>query len=61
VLTNTSFASTSEPAATINTWTEFWNDDPKPFVWTTNAEDIIAKVRRGKAGLNDVTKSATHH
>lgn len=61
VLTNTSFASTSELAATINTWTEFWNDDPEPFVWTTNAEDIIAKVRRGKAALNDVTKSATHH
>ena len=61
VLTNTSFASTSELAATIDTWTEFWNDDPEPFVWTTNAEDIIAKVRRGKAALNDVTKTATHH
>jgi transposase len=61
VLTNTSFASTSELAATIDTWTEFWNDDPEPFVWATNAEDIITKVQRGKATLNDVTKSATHH
>lgn len=60
-LTNTSFGSTNELANTIDTWTEFWNDDPEPFVWTTNAQDIIAKVRRGKAALHDVTKSATHH
>jgi transposase len=61
VLTNTSFGSTTELTATINTWTEFWNGDPEPFVWTTNAEDIIAKVRRGRTALRDVTKSATHH
>ena len=61
VLTNTSFASTRELTATIDTWTEFWNNDPEPFVWTTNAEDILTKVRRGKATLNDVTKSATDH
>ncbi len=61
VLTNTSFGSTNELADTIDTWTGFWNDDPEPFVWTTNAEDIIAKVRRGKAALHEVTNSATHH
>jgi len=60
-LTNTSFGSTDQLTATIDTWTEFWNDNPEPFVWTTNAEDIITKVRRGKAALHDVTKSATHH
>jgi len=60
-LTNTSFQSTNELTTTIDTWTEFWNHNPEPFVWTTNAEDIITKVRRGKAALHDVTKSATHH
>lgn len=61
VLTNNSFDSKRELTETLDTWTSFWNDDPEPFVWTSNAEDIIAKVRRGKAALDDVTKSATHH
>ena len=37
-----------------------WNDDPKPFVWHKPAEEIIAKVRRGRAALHQV-KSATDH
>ena len=60
-LTNTGFGSTDQLTATINTWTGFWNNDPEPFAWTTNAKDIIAKVRRGKAALHDITNSATHH
>jgi hypothetical protein len=42
-------------------WTSHWNDDPKPFVWHKTAEQIITKVRRGRATLDRVTKSATHH
>ncbi len=42
----------------IEIWTEHWNDDPKPFVWHKQAEEIIAKVRRGRASLTQV-KSAT--
>ena len=44
----------------IETWTEHWNDDPKPFVWHTPAQEIIAKVRRGRESLHQV-KSATRH
>ena len=33
------------------------NDDPKPFIWHKPAEEIIAKVRRGRAALTQV-KSA---
>jgi hypothetical protein len=44
----------------IETWTEHWNDDPKPFVWKKPAEEIIAKVRRGRAALHQI-KSATDH
>jgi transposase len=61
ILTNTSFGSRQDLIDTIDTWASFWNHNPEPFVWTTNAEDIIAKVRRGRAALDDVTKSATHH
>ena len=45
----------------IDLWVEHWNDDPKPFIWNKTAEDIIAKVQRGRAALTHQTKSATHH
>ncbi|MCU1492513.1 MAG: family transposase, partial [Acidimicrobiaceae bacterium] len=41
-------------------WAEHWNDDPKPFVWHKPAQEIIEKVRRGRAQLAQV-KSATAH
>jgi len=44
----------------IELWAEHWNDDPKPFVWKKTADEIIAKVRRGRAALAEA-KSATHH
>ena len=44
----------------IELWAEHWNDDPKPFVWKKPAEEIIAKVRRGRAALTEA-KSATNH
>ena len=44
----------------IETWAEHWNDDPQPFVWHKPAEEIIEKVRRGRATLHQI-KSATHH
>jgi hypothetical protein len=45
----------------IDTWTSHWNDDPHPFVWTKPANDIITKVLRGRAQLDRVNESATHH
>jgi transposase len=42
----------------IETWVEHWNDDPKPFIWHKPAEEIVSKVRRGRAALAEV-KSAT--
>jgi len=43
----------------IELWAEHWNDDPHPFVWKKTAEEIIAKVRRGRVALTEA-KSATH-
>jgi hypothetical protein len=42
-------------------WASHWNDDPKPFVWTKTVDDIITKVKQGRAALDRVTESATHH
>jgi transposase-like protein len=44
----------------IETWSMKWNEDPKPFVWHKAAEEIIEKVRRGRATLAQVN-SATGH
>ena len=30
------------------------NDDPKPFVWTATAEQILEKVRRGRTALDQI-------
>ena len=57
-LTNNSFNSTADLTDTIDIWAQNWNDNPQPFAWTQTADDIIAKVKRGRAAL---TKTATDH
>ena len=54
------FTSVGELTDAITTWAAHWNQDPKPFIWKATAEDIIAKVARGRATLNHI-KSQTDH
>ena len=54
------FTSVPHLVEAIEIWAEHWNDDPKPFIWHKPAEEIIAKVRRGRAALAQA-KSATRH
>ena len=54
------FTSVPELIEAIESWISHWNEDPKPFVWHKAAEEIIEKVRRGRAALAQV-KSATEH
>ena len=54
------FTSVPNLIEAIELWAEHWNDNPKPFVWHKPAEEIIAKVRRGRAALTQI-KSATDH
>jgi len=60
-LRRSSFTSVDHLIDTIDEWANHWNADPKPFIWHRTAEEIIAKVRRGRAALTTVTKSATDH
>lgn len=53
-----SFSSVADLTETIDTWAHNWNHNPKPLAWTKTADDIIDKVKRGRAAL---TKNATHH
>lgn len=48
------FRSVPDLVAAIEAYLDAHNDDPRPFVWTATAEDILAKVRRGRVALNKV-------
>jgi transposase len=54
------FTSVADLSAAITTWAEHWNSDPKPFIWKATAQDIIAKVQRGRATLHQI-KTQTDH
>ena len=60
-LTNASFNSTRQLEAAIDVWASHLNDDPQPFVWTKTDDDIITKVKRGRASLDRITETATPH
>src|SRR6476646_5401396 len=46
------FASVPDLIASIQTYIDTNNADPKPYVWTATAESILAKVARARAALN---------
>ena len=48
------FKSVAELIAAIEAYIQHHNSNPKPFVWTAKAEDIIAKYRRAKTVLDKV-------
>jgi transposase len=39
--------------ADIRTWIETWNDDPRPYVWTKTADQILDSIRRYCDRIND--------
>jgi transposase len=49
------FGSVPDLIAAIEAYLEANNNDPKPFVWTATAEDILEKVRRGRVALESIT------
>jgi transposase len=54
------FTSVADLTEAITAWATAWNDDPKPFIWKATAEDIIAKVQRGRDTLHQL-KTQTDH
>jgi hypothetical protein len=48
------FHSVSELVTAINVYTEEHNRDPKPFIWTATANDILEKVRRARTKLDKI-------
>jgi transposase len=50
------FHSVPDLIAKIEEYLDAHNDDPKPFVWTATADDILAKVARGRVALQAVNQ-----
>jgi transposase len=42
-----------ELEADIRAWTDAWNSDPKPFVWTKTADEILESIARYLQLIND--------
>lgn len=51
------FHSVPDLIAAIEAYLDVHNDDPKPFVWTATADDILAKVARGRVALQAATQN----
>ncbi len=54
------FTSVADLTTAITMWAQHWNENPKPFIWKANADDIITKVRRGRAALNQINSQTDH-
>jgi transposase len=48
------FRSVPDLIAAIEDYLAASNDDPRPFVWTATAEEILEKVRRGRVTLERI-------
>src|SRR5208283_3075629 len=46
------FRSVAELIGAITAYIQQHNHEPKPFIWTAKASDILEKVKRGRAALN---------
>jgi len=50
------FHSVPDLIAKIEDYLASHNDNPKPFIWTATADDILAKVARGRVALQAVNQ-----
>jgi transposase len=55
------FKSVSELETAIQDYLDHHNADPKPFVWTVAAADILQKVARGRQTLESVHSHVRHY
>ena len=49
------FRSVEQLEQAINDYSDHHNANPKTFVWTKKAEDILEKVKRARAALNKIS------
>jgi transposase len=54
-----SFVSVPDLQAAIGRFLEAWNLKPKPFIWTAKVEDILQKLERARAKLEEIKPACT--
>ena len=59
-LRNGVFRSVPELTTTIKEYIAVHNKNPKPFIWTATAQDILAKVVRANSCLGSKQNEALH-
>jgi transposase len=54
-----SFVSVPDLQGAIDQFLEAWNEQPKPYVWTAKVEDIMQKIGRARAKLEQIKPGCT--
>lgn len=54
-----SFASVPDLKQAIDEFMQAWNDNPKPFVWTASIGEIVAKIERARAKMEQIKPGST--
>jgi transposase len=54
-----SFVSVPDLQAAIDRFLAAWNENPKPFIWTATVGDIIKKIDRARAKLEEIKPGCT--
>ena len=52
--------SVAELEADIRTWIDGWNDNPRPYVWTKTAEQILDSIGTYCQRLMTTTNNSGH-
>ena len=50
------FTSVSDLISAIGAFIDNWNDHPRPFAWTKDADQILASIQRAKTKTNSFTR-----
>ena len=53
------FVSVPDLKHAIDQFLEAWNAKPKPFVWTATVEEIMRKIERARAKLEQIKPGST--
>src|ERR1022692_3082552 len=51
-----SFTSVRQLTETIGTFIDHWNDHPRPFAWTKDADEILGKIQQAKTKTSALTR-----
>jgi hypothetical protein len=54
-----SFVSVPDLQAAIERFLAVWNAQPQPFIWTAKVDDIMAKIERARAKLEQLKAGCT--